>query len=375
MDNRWTRQLLIGLSAGDCLGSTSEFQGPASVAKLPAHHPGWPGTQVGGGTFNWRPGEGTDDTQMALAMVKAVKQAGKWDPDAIAKAFADWYASGPKDVGGTTARACAALRDGKAWYVAGIDQWLASPHNEANGSLMRNGPVCALIDDDNLDLAFEATIQQSIMTHASPMDVLCCCAHTWMIADQLEQYEQGPLSEGTDWTDFFNADFNAAIHRTEDPHVRQWFERVNGKPLDEAGQRLIGADWDPDSFDPFTLDYAGRSGHSLLTLQIAVWALHWADCTRGGNEGLFPAPKGLPPDPFVKGGPDGVLGWVAMIGRDSDTYGAVAGALIAAMEPIEGKPITQGLEVIKALDELGITDEADGLEKAVEVDPPFGIHE
>ena len=69
-----TRKLLAGLAAGDSLGSTVEF-GSRDLVQTVYDPNGWPFKQVGGGTFNWKPGEATDDTDMAWAMVKATMEA------------------------------------------------------------------------------------------------------------------------------------------------------------------------------------------------------------------------------------------------------------------------------------------------------------
>jgi len=42
-----------------------------------------------------------------------------------------------------------------------------------------------------------------------------------------------------------------------------------------------------------------------------------------------------------------VLGWVAMIGHDSDTYGAAAGPLIAAAHQGLPSELTAGLAALK----------------------------
>ena len=62
------RLLLFGLAAGDALGSTVEFE---SVEQIPGLYQqlksrGWPFRQIGGGAFDWTPGEATDDTDMAI---------------------------------------------------------------------------------------------------------------------------------------------------------------------------------------------------------------------------------------------------------------------------------------------------------------------
>ena len=51
------RGALLGLAAGDALGTTLEFRAPGTFTPI--------ADMVGGGPFNLRPGEWTDDTSMA----------------------------------------------------------------------------------------------------------------------------------------------------------------------------------------------------------------------------------------------------------------------------------------------------------------------
>ncbi len=58
------RGCLLGLAAGDALGTTAEFARPGSFTPL---------TDIrGGGPFGLKPGEWTDDTSMALCLVESL---------------------------------------------------------------------------------------------------------------------------------------------------------------------------------------------------------------------------------------------------------------------------------------------------------------
>lgn len=90
------RLLLAGLAAGDSLGSTSEFATPLlKVRKIWERYQedGWPFKQVGGGPFGWKPGDMTDDTQMAMCMVRA-KFEGELTVEGIGARFVRWMDSG-----------------------------------------------------------------------------------------------------------------------------------------------------------------------------------------------------------------------------------------------------------------------------------------
>ena len=116
--------------------------------------------------------------------------------------------------------------------------------------------------------------------------------------------------------------------------------------IPEIYRQFTAADFDPDSFRPLgPLAGPGRDGYCLTTLQIAVWAMHWA--RRGEHYLAERLPAGFPREPFQRTGGD-VLGWVALIGRDADTYGATAEPLVAAVAGLP-RSMTAGLEVLREL--------------------------
>jgi len=51
---------LVGLAVGDAVGTTVEFKAPGSFPPVT--------DMIGGGPFNLKPGEWTDDTSMALCL-------------------------------------------------------------------------------------------------------------------------------------------------------------------------------------------------------------------------------------------------------------------------------------------------------------------
>ena len=100
-DDQKVEKYLYALAAGDCLGVTTEFMRPQEVEKVYKRYKvqGWPLKPVGRTSFGLGPGEHTDDTDMAWAIVKAFYAKGKFDANEIAKNFGKWYESGPKDIG------------------------------------------------------------------------------------------------------------------------------------------------------------------------------------------------------------------------------------------------------------------------------------
>ena len=104
---------VVGSAVGDALGAGYEFSNPGPDLKI---------AMIGGGPFNWDPGEWTDDTQMALAVLD-VLATGDADVQAIAANFFAWYASGPPDIGRQTrsARASSTSNVGSSSKMARLN--------------------------------------------------------------------------------------------------------------------------------------------------------------------------------------------------------------------------------------------------------------
>lgn len=66
------RGSLLGLAAGDALGTTLEFRPPGSLNPID--------DMVGGGPFRLRSGDWTDDTSMALCLADSLVACGGFDP-------------------------------------------------------------------------------------------------------------------------------------------------------------------------------------------------------------------------------------------------------------------------------------------------------
>ena len=63
---------MLGLAAGDALGTTLEFTTPGAFDPIT--------DMVGGGPFELQPGEWTDDTSMALCLAESLLECGGFDP-------------------------------------------------------------------------------------------------------------------------------------------------------------------------------------------------------------------------------------------------------------------------------------------------------
>lgn len=157
---------LLGVAVGDALGATVEFMSPRQIADRYGRHD----SIVGGGALGWRPGQGTDDTDLTWAVVSAYLDG--YSPTVAADHMLAWLDTGPPDVGGTT-------RAGLATYAASGDPTTSGRDDDrsaGNGSLMRCLPT-AIVRDDEHTRAIEAA-EISAITHAEPRAVDSCIAYT-----------------------------------------------------------------------------------------------------------------------------------------------------------------------------------------------------
>ena len=65
------RGCLLGLAAGDALGTTLEFKSPGTFEPID--------DMIGGGPFGLRAGQWTDDTSMALCLATSLIECGGFD--------------------------------------------------------------------------------------------------------------------------------------------------------------------------------------------------------------------------------------------------------------------------------------------------------
>jgi ADP-ribosyl-[dinitrogen reductase] hydrolase len=129
------RGCLLGLAAGDALGTTLEFKPPGSFTPIT--------DMLGGGPFRLQPGQWTDDTSMALCLAESLIEQGGFDAADQMRRYLRWRDEGHLsstgrcfDIGNTVGAALARFRQTQDPF-AGSDH----PRSAGNGSLMRLGPV------------------------------------------------------------------------------------------------------------------------------------------------------------------------------------------------------------------------------------------
>ena len=129
------RGCLLGLAAGDALGTTLEFKRPGTFEPI--------GDMVGGGPFGLQPGQWTDDTSMALCLATSLLERGGFDATDQMQRYVRWWREGYLsstgscfDIGNTVSGALGRFMRHGDPYAGSTD-----PNSAGNGSLMRLAPV------------------------------------------------------------------------------------------------------------------------------------------------------------------------------------------------------------------------------------------
>lgn len=155
----------IGMAIGDALGATVEFM---TTPEISAKY-GIFKEIVGGGWLQLKPGQVTDDTEMALCIARAVQKNQSWSREAIAQEFSRWLKSRPVDCGDTCRKGI------RAFMLQGT---LEVPYNQwdgGNGAAMRMLPP-ALLSFPDPELLKKYALEQAHLTHNQALsDAGCIC--------------------------------------------------------------------------------------------------------------------------------------------------------------------------------------------------------
>ncbi len=282
---------LVGLGCGDALGGPVEFD---SREDLDRRFPGGLRDFIGGGWLHLFPGEITDDTQMTLEVARSLCAYPDGNMDDLADRFLAWRKSDPKDVGITTRDALDRIAAGTPWHEAGEQTHRArgSGASAGNGAIMRCAPVAMRFSTDP-DRLRQVSVDVSRITHANP---LC----TWASV-ALDQSIAVLLHGAT-----IDQAIAQALKDIDQPEVRAAIEQSKSARRHEI-----------------------RSGGFVLdTLSAGLWSLQQTESLE-----------------------EAVVTAVAL-GADTDTTGAVAGALAGAHYGLAAIP-ERWREALQNHDELG----------------------
>ena len=282
--------VLLGLACGDALGRPVEFRSPGAIE---AEY-GTLTEMVGNGTHSKPAGTITDDTEQALCIARSLVERGEFNPADIAERFVAWYNGGPFDIGIMTADALGRIDRGASWADAGQDVWEAKPEgsNAGNGSVMRCAPLAIAFDDR--EALRRVSRDSSRITHADPRCTHGCAVLNCTIAALLDEDEK-PLPTALD-----------AVRTDAPDDLVDILEPI------------------PDGVAPDELQNSGFVLHTLQT------ALYHALTTDSAEAAIVSAVNE---------------------GGDTDTIGAVAGAVAGARFGASVLP-ERWLETLQTTDEL-----------------------
>ena len=269
---------VVGSAVGDALGAGYEFTDPAPDQEI---------AMIGGGPFDhrWAPGEWTDDTQMALAILDVIA-TGDTDISAIAANFLAWYKSGPPDIGNQTRSVLSSVDDPDDLAVAAVAYLDLKPGSAGNGGLMRTAPV-ALAALSNRDEVARLADAVASLSHAHPDSVAACVL--WSLAIQ----EAITTAQPDATFDFEGAVRNGIDHVASDRRDK-WDQLI--------AEAVAGP---PGKFNP--------NGWVVTAFQAALSAIV--------NTPIPDEPSGHFRDALVA---------AVRIGHDTDTVAAIAGGLLGA---------------------------------------------
>jgi ADP-ribosyl-[dinitrogen reductase] hydrolase len=161
------RGCLLGLAAGDALGTTLEFKEPGSFIPVD--------DMVGGGPFSLEAGQWTDDTSMALCLADSLVALQAFDPVDQLKRYWRWYQEGYLsstgrcfDIGSTTRQALLRFQSTHNPYSGSVES-----NTAGNGSLMRLAPLPMFFAGDP-EAAVEKAGESSRTTHGEARAVDAC---------------------------------------------------------------------------------------------------------------------------------------------------------------------------------------------------------
>ena len=275
------RGCLLGMAAGDALGTTLEFKEPGEFEPLT--------DMVGGGPFDLRPGEWTDDTSMALCLAESLIICRGFDPVHQLETYVRWHRQGHLsstgtcfDIGGTTWEALNNFERRRQPYPGPTEDYKAG-----NGSLMRLAPA-PLAFAGKPEVAIAIAANSSRTTHGAPECVDSCRYFAGLLLAAVNGLSKEQI-----------------LNNEYEPAARCFL----GEPLAPKVAEVAGG-----SFKRKGPPEVRGSGYVIHTLEAALWAFHTTDTFR-----------------------DGALK-VVNLGEDADTTGAVYGQIAGAFYGEDGIP-------------------------------------
>jgi ADP-ribosyl-[dinitrogen reductase] hydrolase len=277
------RGALLRLAIGDAPGTTLEFKPPGTFTPIT--------DMIGGGPFDLKPGEWTDDTSMALCLAESLVERHGFDAKDQMDRYCRWHDEGYLSSNGRCFDIGNTVRNALETYCRTDNPFSGSesPHAAGNGSLMRLGPIPLFFARDPKQ-AIHYAAQSSRTTHGAKAAIDACRYFTGLIIGALQNRKKSEL-------------------------MAPYFNPENKPPF-----------WDEQPLDPKIAAIAAGSfkskeppkikggGYVVKSLEAALWAFSRSDSFR---EGALLAVN---------------------LGDDADTSGAVYGQIAGAFYGADAIP-------------------------------------
>ena len=185
------RGALIGLAAGDAVGTTVEFKPRGSFPDVT--------DMTGGGPFGLEPGQFTDDTSMALCLAESLSACGRFDVRDQLTRYVRWWREGHLSSNGRCFDIGGATRSALARFEATGELVNTDEQAAGNGSLMRLAPAALFARGDEA-LAAELGARSSVATHGAPQATDSCRLFAVMLTRAVAGASKQQLLDPGLWT-------------------------------------------------------------------------------------------------------------------------------------------------------------------------------
>ena len=276
----------IGHAVADALGVPVEFVSRERLDEEPTI------TMEGFGTYQVPAGSWSDDSSMAIATMDALSLYGI-DYDRIMLNFGRWFYHNEFTPGGITfdvGMACSKAINNYFIYEKSVDKCGgADEYSNGNGSLMRIYPVVLYLANEEISLTNKIRVVEKVsaLTHAHERSKIGCGIYAFVLWELISNPTKESVVSGLAKAKAF------------------YKVKSEGRHYD----RLFSPD-----FALTTRDNISSSGYVVDTLEAAVWCLL---NTNSYSECVLKAVN---------------------LGEDTDTVGAVAGALAGALYGYDAIP-------------------------------------
>jgi len=240
---------------------------------------------LGGGPFDLKPGQWTDDTSMALCLAESLIARQGFDARDQMERYIRWRRDGHLsstghcfDIGNATSDALRRFERTGVPIAGSTD-----PRSAGNGSIMRLAPIPMFYYPD-IDLAIQYAADSSRTTHGAAECVDACSLYAYMLVKALDGKTKNEILSGSE---------NAHLLEALSPKIQTM---AAGAYNDKSEDQIRG------------------SGYVVESLEAALWCFHTTDTFR-----------------------DAILNAVNL-GDDADTTAAVCGQIAGAHYGASGIP-------------------------------------